>query len=255
MDALALLCNLYGDGPATLKRLRVNGLVRIEDLSARPVAELVKILALPLATARRFQNEALALQKRVLDPEEPAVTPTAARVARRAAHEVVHGREAILDLASRRWDELERASLAPERVAPHKAAEALARRLATPLEAAQLDRATHGALEAAGVGSLEELLAFDSEELARTAALGISQVLYAQGLARRRTRGSEGPAPIAGDFSSREVLAVHVLQPPSRQQARFSPSERPPAEFLSDAPVSMPHGEARAPDEGAGPFA
>ena len=25
MDALALLCNLYGDGPATLKRLRKKG--------------------------------------------------------------------------------------------------------------------------------------------------------------------------------------------------------------------------------------
>ncbi|HTF87512.1 MAG TPA: hypothetical protein VK843_03825 [Planctomycetota bacterium] len=255
MDALALLCNLYGDGPATLKRLRVNGVLRIEDLSARPIAELVKILALPPATARRFQKEALALGKRVLDPEEPVLAQPAPRVARRAVHQVVHGREAILDAASRRWDELERASLAPERNPPRKLDESPALELATPLEAAELDRATHRALEAAGVDSLEQLVAFDSELLAHTAALGISQVLYAQGLARRRMRGSDVPAPAASDFSESEDLAVHILQPPLRHQARFSPSERPPAEFLSDAAAVMPHGDARAPDEGAGPFA
>ncbi|HUR26824.1 MAG TPA: hypothetical protein VM509_01450, partial [Planctomycetota bacterium] len=65
MDSLALLCNLYGDGPATLKRLRAGGVLRIEDVGDRRSSDLAALLELSPASARRFVKEAAALQKRV----------------------------------------------------------------------------------------------------------------------------------------------------------------------------------------------
>ena len=249
MDALALLCNLYGDGPATLKRLRVGGVLRIEDLSARPAGELATLLALTPATARRFLKEASALRLRVHDGAEVGEKIDLPRPAVRLPREVVRGKEAILDAAARRWDELERTpNAAPEREATPLAPKPAPR--ATPLASCEFDRATQGALEGAGVASLEALLAMDSETLALAAELGLSQVLFAQGLARRKLRDMSPP-----EASLNEELAVRVLHPPRRTNARFSPSDRPPAEWLSAGSDMLARDKAQATDEGAGPFA
>ncbi len=247
MDALALLCNLYGDGPATLKRLRVGGVLRIEDLSDRPAKDLAALLALTPATARRFLKEASTLSKRVLVAEEDLATRTAPREKKRPVREVVRGKEAILGAAARRWEELERTSSHEPEAAPPIVRPAAP---ATPLAAVEFDRATHCALENAGVKSLEELIAAESETLAHAADLGLSQVLFAQALARRKTR----EASLRTEVES-ENLAVHVLHPPARAGAQFSPSERPPAEFLSVAVEAVLPDRPLPPDEGAGPFA
>lgn len=252
MDALALLCNLYGDGPATLKRLRVHGVLRIEDLSEKPAGELANVLALTPATTRRFLKEAKALRKRVFDGGEGLERDAAPRVAPRAPREVLRGQQAIIDAVSRRWVELDRdLSPATEMEAPREVAKPVV--IKTPLAAAEFDRATHFALESAGISTLEELIAADGESLAQAADLGLSQVLFAQGLARRKARESNPAAESAPAQVADENLAVHVLQPPSRANARFSPRERAPAEFLSEGSDEV--AGARSTDEGAGPFA
>ncbi len=65
MDALALLCNLYGDGPATLKRLRSAGCTSCEALGELEAGELAEILDASPPAARRFLREARVLLERV----------------------------------------------------------------------------------------------------------------------------------------------------------------------------------------------
>lgn len=280
MDSLALLCNLYGDGPATLRRLRVQGVLRIEDLARRDGDELTAMLALPPATARRFLKEAATLKERVLEheatPSRPAAAvapietpaPVAAAVSpaeRGEERTILRGKESMLDAAAQRWRELERSGTPPSTPAV-VASEPPAP--ATPLNVEDLDAATRRAFAEAGITSLEQLLARDSEELAQACGMGSSQVLFAQGLARRRLRdlsqrkvvATPAPGPGAAAAVSalsvrpseeREVLGVRVLSPTPPPKAKFSPSERPPSEWLP-APARGEQGPER---QSAGPFA
>lgn len=72
MDSLALLCNLYGDGPATLRRLRDAGCTRPSDVDACRIEDLATVLRTGLDSARRFQREAHELASRCDDarPED-----------------------------------------------------------------------------------------------------------------------------------------------------------------------------------------
>lgn len=69
MDALALLCNLYGDGPATLKRLRSAGCDSFGALEDLEPDQLAPILGTNEAAARRFLREARLLVERLADEE------------------------------------------------------------------------------------------------------------------------------------------------------------------------------------------
>jgi hypothetical protein len=95
MDALALLCNLYGDGPATLKRLRTAGCASFDALGGLGVEDLAEILGTSQPAARRFLREARLLLERVdvreleheerpplaaIDRNPPASAPEAAPV-------------------------------------------------------------------------------------------------------------------------------------------------------------------------------
>ena len=257
MDALALLCNLYGDGPSTLKRLRAHGVLRIEDLGARQAGDLATVLALTPAIARRFLKEASALEKRVLDSDEAAQpaqkTPAPVRVGR----EVVRGKQAMLAAAAQLWTELDRSSPLPQTQPAAEPAAFLAEPLAqvgTPLAAAELDRATFEALHGSGIRTLEDLAGMDSEVVAAACGLGLSQVLFAQGLARREARAQIECAQRAAPADVSEELVVCILQPSARTDSRFSPSERAPAEWLSEHSVSHCKQEPAA-DDGPGPFA
>lgn len=273
MDALALLCNLYGDGPATLKRLRAHGVVRIEDLAGRDAGDLANSLALTPSTARRFLREAAALEKRVIDvghsDESDALEST---VAVRAPREVLRGKEALLAAATRRWTELDRAAPVAEATSAPRNATGARAPAATedapalePLEislwAVGLDPTTRDALACAGVRSAEDLTGRDSEALALSSGLGISQVLFAQGLARRSMRGHGGSAQAHLSESESEELPVRLLQPKARTDPRFSPTERAPDGWLSagrpmdDVSADVIRADSGAPDEGAGPFA
>jgi len=74
MDALALLCTLHADGPATLKRLRRAGCTSLERLDAFEPEELAGLLEVEPSVARRLRREARALIARsggeLLDREE-----------------------------------------------------------------------------------------------------------------------------------------------------------------------------------------
>jgi hypothetical protein len=74
MDALALLCTLHADGPATLKNLRQAGCGSLEAIEAMEEGRLSRLLGGPPAVARRFVREARHLRERLspnlLDREE-----------------------------------------------------------------------------------------------------------------------------------------------------------------------------------------
>ncbi|MCK6448338.1 MAG: hypothetical protein L6Q99_18270 [Planctomycetes bacterium] len=72
MDALALLCNLYGDGPATLRRLRDAGCNELSDLARFSGEQLARVLDASPTAARRFRHEAELLAARGLDTAEAA---------------------------------------------------------------------------------------------------------------------------------------------------------------------------------------
>lgn len=79
MDALALLCNLHADGPATLQRLRRIGCESIDGVAGLGEGELGKQLRQDEAGARRFKREAHNLQVRLVGgtpmPEPEEVEP------------------------------------------------------------------------------------------------------------------------------------------------------------------------------------
>ena len=81
MDSLALLCNLYGDGPATLRRLRDAGCQECDDIERLQLDELARVLEATREAALRFQSEARDLASRVArtEAEPPAAHGTPLR--------------------------------------------------------------------------------------------------------------------------------------------------------------------------------
>ncbi|MEL6714163.1 MAG: helix-hairpin-helix domain-containing protein, partial [Planctomycetota bacterium] len=81
MDALALLCTLHADGPATLKRLRARGWTSLGALLASDADDLADGLGVGAPAARRLLREARMLAGRVglevLDEEEAPPTSIA----------------------------------------------------------------------------------------------------------------------------------------------------------------------------------
>lgn len=65
MDAMALLCTLHADGPATLKRLRQSGCTTLDGLATLDADRVAVILACTPASARRLQREAESLRMRL----------------------------------------------------------------------------------------------------------------------------------------------------------------------------------------------
>ena len=72
MDLLALLCNLYAEGPATLRVLRRAGIRTLPNVLATSDWALAELLGGSPAAARRFAREARRLTGpfHALDPEE-----------------------------------------------------------------------------------------------------------------------------------------------------------------------------------------
>lgn len=65
MNALALLCNLHGEGPLTLRRLRRAGIRRIEHVQGLDETRLGEIVAFDPGRTERFLREAALLRERV----------------------------------------------------------------------------------------------------------------------------------------------------------------------------------------------
>jgi hypothetical protein len=72
MDALALLCNLHGDGPGTLAGLREAGVVELSELARLDDERLSELLGGAASAPARFRREAQLLLERL---EGPAAGP------------------------------------------------------------------------------------------------------------------------------------------------------------------------------------
>ncbi|MCC6406477.1 MAG: hypothetical protein IT453_04890 [Planctomycetes bacterium] len=268
MDALALLCNLYGDGPATLRRLREAGCGELADVSRVSVDELAAILQSSSVAARRFQSEAALLTTRAIeicesDAVEPkrsasadptASAPAASEAVSSAMRELSSSRDPAIERALAAWRAADAAaddSGADEPVEDDERAE---RRRAdrdgdressddadersglqwTPLRPALvdgLDAALCTRLRAAGIENAEELVTADLLDLSSACETPLTRLMRIQGHVRRLV-AAESPG----------LLVPH----PRRGDARFSPD-----------PIAVELRERGRPESesGSGPFA
>jgi len=99
MDGLALLCNLFADGPVTLGRLRAAHVSSLSELERASPERLAEWLHASVPQSRSFLEEARKLLRRLA--ENPPVFVEPLRPAERAlaAREAPAGREALLSAA------------------------------------------------------------------------------------------------------------------------------------------------------------
>lgn len=101
MDPLALLCNLHGDGPSTLNRLRRAGHENLRGLEEGEPAELASLLGWEEPRLQRFLREARQLSVRlgegILDqPEEsPRAEPPAPQLEAVVSAEAIELEESL----------------------------------------------------------------------------------------------------------------------------------------------------------------
>lgn len=136
MDALALVCTLYADGPRSLRRLREGGCCDLAALRGLDAPRLAGLLRWSEPDARRLLREARALGERLgLDPEErhqPLLDPHDPSAAERE----VSAEPAILPAASVPTLAQEPSSVAPRGSAPARTTPAPEREAAPVLTAA-----------------------------------------------------------------------------------------------------------------------
>ncbi len=248
MDALALLCTLHADGPATLKRLRQVGCSTLEQIGSIEIERLAELLGAPPAAARRFVREAKSLSERVgggwLERDDSSARPIASPA--REAHGVPVapaepgddsalslGDSALVERVLSVWRERdqvdspassskssERASAPVVSTAPH--ARVPASNPPAPIHALTpglidgLDAALCARLAEHGVGTLGALAEADALALAKALDLGYTRVSRLQ-------------------FQSTRALAQRpALDPrsqPQRATEKLSPSETPVQDF------------------------
>ncbi len=201
MDSLALLCNLYGQGPVTLRRLREAGCRTCDDVLCLEPAKLARALRTRRPAAERFQREARELAARVgvlggpapaIESDELAPLPQAALAAPESELE----------------PEQEPAPLAPEDGGA----------LLRPELLDGLDSTLCLRLRSHGIERIEDLARADALELARSLEVPVTRVVRLQFLARRLADARPEPEP--------ELRTFTLL--PRRSQlsaARFSPAE------------------------------
>ena len=73
MEALALLCTLHADGPATLQRLRRGGCPDLAAVEALPAEELARLVGISASAARRLAREAALLRERLAPGDADAL--------------------------------------------------------------------------------------------------------------------------------------------------------------------------------------
>jgi hypothetical protein len=207
MDSLALLCNLYGDGPQTLRRLREAGcgtLVALESIESERLASLLRT---SVRAARRFQTEGRMLRERCEPPAE--------RANRRKASDMPtdHAAAAASPLLAPvlvAWRERD------ARVGSHEPPSDGPPVGCTPTGGDELggddvaledfegmDATLIASLRAAGVGSPRDLCVADALDLAVRGVAGYTRLLRVQFLARRRMGAQDERCPRAGALSAR----------------------------------------------------
>lgn len=224
MNSLALLCNLYGEGPVTLRRLREAGCRTCDDIGKLDAAELARVLRGSRAAAERFQREAGGLVGRTLDVDEP---PTPLHVPLAPALLAV----APPTSASETTTTGEQRPLAVQHAGLELRPELLD----------GLDASACMKLRAHGVLTVEELAAADALDLSNVLDLPVTRAARLQFLARRRAEVR--PTGV--------VLREEVLLPQKSElsAARFSPAENAERTVEPDEGelVSWARGYVRAP--------
>ena len=231
MDSLALLCNLYGDGPATLRRLRESGLASLEAIAEAEPERLAGVLRTSVRSARRFQHEGRILIERTAagDPAVARETP---------APEVTQSGDPLLKKVLETWRRLDDEAAAPQPSAsqapapPFPSAEDVASMdlddaAIDGLDTAQLERLTQ-----AGIRTLQDLTGCDAMRISSAADISLTRVLHLQLLGRRALAGARRGASATG--ADIELTEHGILTP-----ARPLPGarSRPAAAQLSPQPV------------------
>ena len=206
MEAIALLCTLHADGPATLVRLRGSGCHGLEQVESLPLDELASLLRGSPKRAQRFQLEARLLRERLAEQEdEPgtgddAVVATPARGVEEPAPASAERRPVVAQLLER-WREEDR--LDPPRPAPEPAFgpesdDDAANAAGLPLAEARIDGlgvSARARLDAACIATVEELTDAEPFALSRRTGIAYTQLLRLQFLARRVVGERPDPAP------------------------------------------------------------
>ena len=209
MDAFALLCNLHGNGPLTLRRLRRAGIHTLGEVASLSPDQLATVMAGPRSLALRFASEARELSRRVaLEPlesdDEPVAAAPTRRPARAPATSVAAGeRAASIQPLESVPAQASEPTLAPEPPAPDLN---LARddSLLAPGLIEGLDRSLCERLVAQGVRTLETLHAMTELSFARAVGIPYPKLIELQYQARRW--GREVLVPAAPPQSRRGIF-------------------------------------------------
>ena len=260
MDNLALLCNLYAEGPATLARLREAQCASLESLETMQAEDLAEILEISLASSRRFLREAQNLVQRVGLAAEGAPAQ-AARIPSPARD------EGIIERVLGAWRAKD--ALEPEgSEAGASMTATIAREPGTPLRPQLLDGLDMDwcvRLHTCGIDSLEELALSESMELAAVLDVGLTRLMRLQFLARReleqlrRKAAANGlvwpVAPVASASPSSPAPAAAPEPVSEPQPLRFSPAEAPPPAARALLPRELHSAVAPVEPAAGGPFA
>lgn len=227
MDGLALLCNLFADGPVTLRRLRAASLKHLAELERAEPAALAEVLHSSVSQARAFAEEARKLVRRLA---EVAPAPRMAQAAKPAPERF--GRVAV-----------ETASISTRVSGPPPTAGA---EVLTPGLFAGLDEALCARLARHQVRTVQALGEFAGLTLARRTGIPYSTLLELSRASRRhaeqRTRARQAPPSTTRTAPPRDVTLV-----PFRPEPKRAPSE---IELTSTDGFTLPLVEPEA----AGPF-
>lgn len=197
MDSLALLCNLYGQGPVTLRRLRDAGCRTCDDVLCLEPTKLARALRTRRPAAERFQREARELAARIGEFGGPAPAIE--------SHELPPEPESAASVAE--------PALEPELAALEEGDAQLRPELLDGLDSSLCLR-----LRSLGIERVEDLARADALELARSLEVPVTRVVRLQFLARRLADARVESEP--------ELRTFTLL--PRRSQlsaARFSPAE------------------------------
>lgn len=239
MDTLALLCNLYGDGPQTLRRLREAGCGSLATLETLESERLASLLRTSVRSARRFQAEGRLLRER----SEGCIERASTR--RSSAQPVAQSsppKDVLVASVLSAWRE--RDARAGDGTVPVGAALAVEVPRA-PLPASReglegldgMDAALLTRLRECGVDSLAALREVDVLDLAGRRVAGFTRLLHLQFLARRTpecgTRGV-GDSPALG-----APLAVHPRAGPEIETVAALDDNEVPSQIQSpSAPLA-----------------
>jgi hypothetical protein len=200
MDTLALLCNLYGDGPQTLRRLREAGCGTLAALETLESERLASLLRTSVRSAKRFQAEGRLLRER----SEGSAERTPARRPSAEAVQPSPPKDVLVESVLSAWRERDaRAGDHPPALAVAHAVEVPRAPLPASREGLEgldgMDAALLSRLRESGIESLAALREADVLDLAGRRVAGFTRLLHLQFLARRTP---EGRTPCGGTLMS-----------------------------------------------------